>query len=445
MKRTHLKQSLLALGALTSAACISSGQAQSSDALLNKLVDKGILTKDEAKGLKAETEKDFSKAYAAKSGMPDWVTSLKIGGDLRLRYEGIYSDSGDIADRGRFRYRLRPSIVATLKDNFEVGLRLTSSEAASGSSNGGDPISGNTSLSDNASKKFLYIDMAYGKWTALNSADWTLALTAGKMENPLHFPGTDVFDKDYTPEGFAQELTWRVNKNHSLKLTGAQFVLDEIDVSGKDPAMLGAQLRWTAAWTPKISTVLGGSYLSIINRDSLTTANVPNQGRGNSRTTGGALEHGFDPVIGELSATYLFDKVPLYTGAFPVTVSGDYIYNHSAPDENTGYGFGFTLGKSGKKKTWQIDYRYTYLAGDAWYEEFTESDFGAFYGSPAPSGGSSGYRSGTNVKGHWLKAGYSPNNALTLSVAYFFTDLVDGTPNSDSGAGRLQVDAVLKF
>ena len=43
MKRTHLKQSLLALGALTSAACISSGQAQSSDALLNKLVDKGIL------------------------------------------------------------------------------------------------------------------------------------------------------------------------------------------------------------------------------------------------------------------------------------------------------------------------------------------------------------------------------------------------------------------
>jgi hypothetical protein len=443
MKQTPLKRTLLAVAAVTSAACATTGQAQSSDGLLNKLIEKGIITKDEAKAFKAESAGGFDKAYQAKSGMPDWVTSLKMGGDLRLRYEGIYADSGDFPDRARFRYRLRPTITAVLKDNFEVGVRLTSSEASGGF--GGDPISGNTSFSDNGSKKFLYIDMAYGKWTALNNADWTLALTGGKMENPLHFPGTDVFDKDYTPEGFAQELTWRINKQHSLKLTGAQFMLDEIDISGKDPYLLGAQLRWSAAWTPKISSVLGATYMSILNRDSLTTAAVPNQGRGNSRTAGGALLHGFDPVIGEAGLTYSFDQAPLYHGAFPVTASADYIYNHSAPDENTGYGLGFTLGKAGKKGTWQIDYRYTYLAGDAWYEEFPESDFGAVYAS-APVGGNSGYRSGTNVKGHWVKASYSPNNALTLSAAYFFTELVHSNPhNSDSGAGRLQVDAVFKF
>ena len=43
--------------------------AQSVDALLDKLVDKGILTVKEANELKAESDKDFTKAYQVKSGM----------------------------------------------------------------------------------------------------------------------------------------------------------------------------------------------------------------------------------------------------------------------------------------------------------------------------------------------------------------------------------------
>ena len=58
---------LLIAGAIGSVAV----QAQSSDALLNKLVQKGYLTKDEADDLKKETDAGFDKAYRARTGLPD--------------------------------------------------------------------------------------------------------------------------------------------------------------------------------------------------------------------------------------------------------------------------------------------------------------------------------------------------------------------------------------
>ena len=64
---------LLALAAV--AGYVINGQAQSVDSLLDKLVDKGVLTVTEAKELREEVDKDFDKAYSAKSGMPEWVTA----------------------------------------------------------------------------------------------------------------------------------------------------------------------------------------------------------------------------------------------------------------------------------------------------------------------------------------------------------------------------------
>src|SRR6266496_2532453 len=139
MKQTTLKQAAIAAGVAASALCSISTQAQSADALLDKLVEKGILTTKEANDLKREADQGFTKAYQVKSGMPDWVTSLKLNGDFRARYEGNYYESGEgpfAVQRDRFRYRLRLGAVATVKDNFEVGLRLASADAASGFSTG---------------------------------------------------------------------------------------------------------------------------------------------------------------------------------------------------------------------------------------------------------------------------------------------------------------------
>src|SRR5678816_1386070 len=93
--------------------------AQSSDALIDKLVEKGILSVKEANELREEADKDFTKAYSVKSGLPEWVTSLRFNGDLRMRFDRITTEDSSFADRDRFRYRLRFGYTAVLKDNWE--------------------------------------------------------------------------------------------------------------------------------------------------------------------------------------------------------------------------------------------------------------------------------------------------------------------------------------
>ena len=106
MTKQRLNKALV-VGALASVACAGSLNAQSSDALIDKLVEKGILTVKEANDLREETEKNFNQAYSVKSGMPDWVSALKFNGDFRGRFEGHYSENSAFVDRHRLRYRIR--------------------------------------------------------------------------------------------------------------------------------------------------------------------------------------------------------------------------------------------------------------------------------------------------------------------------------------------------
>jgi polyhydroxyalkanoate synthesis regulator phasin len=126
MKQTHKQWAALA-GVVAAVAGGTTAHAQSSDALIDKLVDKGILTPGEAKDLREEVDKDFTRAYQAKSGLSDWVSSLKLNGDFRGRVENFHSDNDLFKDRTRFRYRVRFGATATLFDGFEAGLRLNSS------------------------------------------------------------------------------------------------------------------------------------------------------------------------------------------------------------------------------------------------------------------------------------------------------------------------------
>lgn len=424
-----------------------SASGQSVDALLDKLVDKGILTVKEAKDLREESDKNFTTAYQAKSGMPDWVTSFKINGDLRLRDENFTFEDPNTASRNRFRYRMRLGFTAVLKDQFEVGLRLTSSDPADGGdpSFGGDPISGNSTFQNNGSKKFVYIDAAYGKWTPLNTPEWKGTVTAGKMDNPFLYPSTMMFDRDYTPEGATAELAFRPSWAHTIKFTGGGFMLDEVNGCNSNPYTFGGQLRWDASWNTLIASSLGVSGWNIVNKQGLISSAVPNQSYGNTRTAAGNLVYNYNPIEVDGSLTYSLDTFPLYKGAFPITGFAEFIHNPAAPERNSGFAAGIVFGKSGKKGTWDISCQYRSLEGDAWYEEFTESDFGANY-ITAPVGGKSGYRYGTNVRGHIIKAQWSPYDALTLTAQYFLTELIDGCqPGNKSGAGRLQLDAALKF
>src|SRR3954463_6195757 len=186
---SYFKRYWLVITAVAASTCCS--MAQSGDAIIDKLVEKGILTVKEGNDLRDDANKGFNSAYSVKSGMPDWVSALKFNGDVRARYESFSStargtNGAPFADRNRFRYRVRFGATVSMFDNLEAGLKLTSSEVAGGGSNNeGDPISGNTTAQNNGSKKLIYIDQAYGRWYALNGPDFTSVLTLGKMENPL--------------------------------------------------------------------------------------------------------------------------------------------------------------------------------------------------------------------------------------------------------------------
>jgi len=422
--------------------------AQSADALIDKLVDKGILTVKEAQDLRDEADKNFTTAFQSKTGMPDWVTGYRLSGDFRGRFEEFAGDNPSFTDRMRFRYRLRVGLAVDMKDDLTLGFRLTSSDTVTGfGTSTGNPLSGNSTMQDNGTKKFIFIDTAYGKWTPVHSDGWMWSTTIGKMDNPFVFTPM-AFDPDLTPEGAALQGSYQINDHHSILFNGAAFVLDEEKTSTHDPAMYGGQVIWNAMWSPKWSSSLGIGAFEIINRDMLTTGNVPFANQGNTRTAAGVLMNNYNPVIADASVTYTLDSFPFYTGAFPIKLAGEFMDNPGAPSNNKGYWAGITFGKSGAKHTWDLSYRYEYLQADAWYDQLVDDDNGAYYknaptGSPAGSafsGTSYGYFGGTNIKGHLVKFNYSFTDSLTFTMTCFVNDLIN--PGLNAPLGEPQNHAV---
>jgi hypothetical protein len=425
-------------------------QAQSADALLKKLVEKGILTKNEADDLRKQSDQEFTKSFQVKTGLPDWVTSLKFNGDFRARYEGHYADNDNFVERHRFRYRLRFGVLATLKDDFDIGFRLASGDPVSGfSNNAGNPLSGSTTLQDNATRKFLYLDLAYARWNFVHSAEMAGSVTFGKMDQPFVFSHV-VFDPDYNPEGLAANLAYHLSDQHTVKGTIGGFVLDELSASSHDPYLLGAQLRLDSKWTPKISTSLGFAALGIVRDESLNNSNVPNVNRGNTRDATGAPEADFEPIVVDASVTYMLDSFPLYAGPFPIKVGAEYMYNPGADDRNQAFGPGINFGKTGKKGQWEFSYQYRYIGGDSWYEELPDDDFGAFYQVQQANAGftspGAGFGGGTNLRGHVGKLYYSVTDSLLIGATYYRGDLITSSPaGASSIATHLLADLIWKF
>jgi hypothetical protein len=326
-----------------------------------------------------------------------------------------------------------------------VGLRLASGETVG--TFGGDPIANNTTLRDNAAKKFVYLDLAYGKWMFINNKTMTGALTIGKMENPFAFSDL-IFDADYTPEGAGLNLVYNLNDVHAIRVNGGAFVLDELAADEQDPYMTGGQVRWDAKWSPRIATTIGAAMLTIQNDENLISANVPNVNGGNTRNAATAPAVNFNPLIVDAAFTYTFESVPVISsGPFPVKLFGDYINNFAADEHEIGFQGGITFGKAGKRNTWELTYRYKYMGGDIWYEEMTDSDWSAFATGPyANSGLAAGNVAGTNLRGHVVRAIYSPTDALSLTLSYYRAQNIYESPvGGNSDMTRIQVDASLKF
>ncbi len=203
----------------------------SSDALINKLEQKGILSAAEARDLRAETAAEDTNMVnllpASKWRLADSIKTIGLFGDVRVRYEyrgvdnptpnsvapgGISSGAtGNTYRRERFRYALRVGLRGDLADNFNYGFRLETSAnprspwvtfADDTGKSSSSPLSGTPSDKSNDG---INVGQVYLGW---HPTDW-FEMTVGKMPMLLYTTPM-VWDADINPEGAFEKFKWTV-------------------------------------------------------------------------------------------------------------------------------------------------------------------------------------------------------------------------------------------
>jgi len=241
LKTMNLQKKIAALLAATAAslALAGTGAAQvTADALLNKLVQRGILKEDEAEALKNESA--TNDAGGVKFKLNNAIKNMELFGDLRFRYEYREAQFGpetslkgayDAANR--WRYALRIGVRGDLADDFYYGLRLETSPNERSTwdtlgSAGASPYYGPFSKSSYG----VNIGLAYLGW---RPASW-LDVSIGRVPQPLYTTPM-VWDSDFTPEGVVEKLKWTVG-HADLFATLGQFVYQDT-TPGSGSAILG--------------------------------------------------------------------------------------------------------------------------------------------------------------------------------------------------------------
>ncbi len=464
------------LGALVGG---GTARAQSSDALLDKLVEKGILTVKEANELREETDKNFNSALSVKTGMPEWVQALKWTAEFRGRYDGIFQDPSNVGPnppaavgnpaantyatnaRDRFRYRIRFGVTGLFNDNFELGIRLGAGDPSSAApSLGGSIFSPNTTFNNDAARKFIWVDLAYGRWTPTKWLD----LSFGKMNN-YFWASEMIFDPDYNPEGAQERLTYEINDKHRVGITSGQWVIAEnFSANGtgvnNDAYVFVNQADWQALWSPKVSTRVGVGMYNFLHQYAISSFvpggggtpldSNPNVGASfinqNGIPASGNGSQNFNPIFARGELTYNLDTFPMYTGAFLVTFAAEYAYNPAAGTDttsslvpkyngrgNVAYNLGVQLGSAKAKGNWQIAYSYKHIEAASVWHGLNDDDFGF------------NTRGGTDVEGHQIKAFYHPYDAMTLSLSYFITQEISSFAGSQAHQQRLFLDCIIGF
>ena len=279
--RVKTSHTLTALAAVAAGlALASSATAQTSDALLNKLVQKGILTSQEAAALQSESQTNNANGFKLKTGGA--FKSAEIFGDFRLRYEYRAAEvgpgtafAGDTDALNRWRYALRLGVRGDLTDDFYYGLRFETSpnprspwNTFGGSSGSQAPYQGPFSKANNYG---VFIGQAYLGWKL---GDW-LDLTAGRMAQPLYTTPM-VWDSDYCPEGFYEKVKFTSGPVDFFVGLG-QFIYQDgnpgtasnafaLGIVGSTPFSSGDPflLTWQAGLTYHFSTNMSAKFAPIL-------------------------------------------------------------------------------------------------------------------------------------------------------------------------------------
>ncbi|MBW1683054.1 MAG: putative porin [Deltaproteobacteria bacterium] len=436
-----------------SALGVSQASAGQVDVLINKLVQKGVLTESEARDLLRSLQKEDARqekalqevaretaqetvkkeVKSASVDLPAWVKNSKVKGDIRVRYQKEDRDKNPSVDnKDRTRLRVRLGLETRVNEQWKAGIGLASG--------GSDPRSTNQTLENTFDTPDIRMDYAYAQYQPCSFAK----LTGGKFKNPLWKTKDLLWDGDIRPEGAALQLHYDPAKNVHLWATPAYFILENI-AGTADPNMVaiqvGAQFKFAEALTFKVAP----------------TFYEFNQVKGQDFTAGGGYGKGTNSE--DANGNWLFDhdawaldaelgvKIPgpvPYFALFGQFVKSsaekndDGISSRYGKDDDTGYLVGFKLGHKNVKKLgqWQINYNYRRLENDAWPDWLPDSDF---------------YGGRTNVKGSEYEVVFGLAKNVTLGIDYYDAKPIRtqavglGGGLADQDEKVFQADLVLKW
>ncbi len=410
------------------------------DVLINKLVEKGLLTKDEATQLLQQMQqedvrqetviKETAEKAAretvqkeAKSGgwdkVPDWVNRIHVKGDFRLRYQyqDIKKDDGTNPDRNRGRYRWRLGAVAdvTKDKQWQVGFGL-----ASGS---GDPRSTNQTFANAFETPDVRLDYAYAQYQPFK---WIKAI-GGQMKNPIFTVKDLMWDSDIRPQGVAVPINYAWSDSGAFFMNSGLFVLGEYnDTKKTDPFMVffqpGVSMKFSKMFSFAASAtyylnshVKGNEFKKYGSKTNSTDANGNLIYDYNSLSFNGKFDMNFGgPVPG--------------AGVFGTFVKSD------ADSKDKGWLAGLWFGHKDYNKElgkWRVKYNYRYLEKDAWLDFLPDSDF---------------YDGKTNAKGHEIEITVGLAKNVWFALDYYRAMKIDYDPGkTEELQNLLQCDFNFKF
>jgi hypothetical protein len=448
--RTCLTLTLVTLGMVLITA---NGQTSSADALVNKLVQKGILTESEAKELMSEGTSTNTPA-ASKFKLGDSIKSIGLYGDVRFRYEYRGADnapgsgaSGSTYERERFRYAVRLGLRGDLFDDFYYGLRVeTSSNPRSPWVTFGDDSNPTPSAKNSDT---IAIGQAYLGWRA---ADW-LELTVGKMPMPLYVTPL-IWDSDINPEGAAEKFKHSIG-DVDLFATFGQFMYQESNPDNSTPSADTFILAWQVGANVKLAKDVSFKIAPVL-------YNYTGQGQNNglNQPFSGQGSNGLNPNTTGFNQNGINDLLVLETpaelnfklGQHNARLFGDFTYNFSgdsraraavgatAPEgalpnavtgQNMAYqvGFGYgnlglVYGQTSKKNTWEARVYWQHIEQYAADVNLLDSDF---------------FEGRANLEGIYSALAYSITDSIIGTVRYGYARPINNSLGTGGSNNDLPV------
>jgi hypothetical protein len=367
------------------------------DALIAKLIEKGILNQEEADVLKGQVAYDAKEIQAVnmKKDIPEWVQNTKLSGDFRIRnqYEHRKNSASTLNGRNRVRMRARLGVETKINDAFKMAVGIAT--------DGGGARSSNYTFDSTFAKGSVVLNYAYGQWTP--NSEWKL--TAGQMKNPIWEPMEFLWDGDITPQGGAIEYSKKLSDYLKIDVLGSGFVVKELALSNADPYLWVGQVEASGMlFTEKFDYHLAGTYQYLQNNNKATFGSSSNNTfqaskyKYNYNTPMAALELGLNDPFGE--------NFPVYVPR--IAVFGEFAYNPQPKDENKAWMAGVYMGnaKVSSKGAWKMAWAYKSLGKDAWLDALPDSDF---------------YGGSTDTQGYEGIIEYGLAKNITLGIDYYHT------------------------